>query len=212
MKLATTIATIAALCCCSVLTDAYIMHPPAAATRRSTLMMKRGRGSFKKEIEGPAGMGSSRGGAAVGSGRNWITIPKVKPSQLPKTEGKVELIETQAIQLVDGNTNPKGAVSVMKYEDETYCFSVSCPCCKIPLTKAKPSPPSADSNGSPRVSCDLCKSTYSLKTGEQLESAESTGFFGGIAKSVLSANTDSGPLPVYALGEKNGRVLISLEK
>jgi len=199
------------------MTNAYIMPSYSAPTKRSALMMKRGRGSFQKELgnsggnsKGSAGQGSL--GQSAGSGKEWITVPKIRTKDLPKEEGKIGLIETMALPLVDRNTNPQGAVSVLKHDDDMFCFSVSCPSCKIPLTKAKVLPASDDSKGAPRLSCDFCKSTYSLTTGEQLESAEQTGLLGGIAKSLFSANKEAGPLPVYALGERDGRVMISLKK
>lgn len=183
-------------------------------TRRSTMTMKRGRGSFKKELNDGAssGMGSSSAGAGAASysGRNWIQTNQ-KTSVLPQEEGKVGILETKAFLLVDKATNPNGAVSVMKYGPQTYCFSVSCPQCKIPLTKAKALPPNEETNNeAPRVCCDFCKSTYNLKTGEQVESGGSAGIFGGIAKAVLSSQ-ESAPLPVYELAEKNGNVLFNMD-
>lgn len=177
------------------------------------MTMKRGRGSFKKEVgSSGGGMGSSSSSAPAGmpTNRNWIKTTN-KVTDLPTEEGKVGLIETNAFLLVDKATNPNGAVSVMKYGSQTYCFSVNCPQCKIPLTKAKALPPNEETNNKdPRICCDFCKATFNIKTGEPVESQESAGFFGGIAKAVLSAQ-DSTPLPVYELGEKNGKVLFSMD-
>ena len=82
---------------------------------------------------------------------------------------------------------------------------------QIPLTKSKILAPNEETkNKAPRISCDLCKYTYNLRTGEQLEESEATGFFGGIAKSVLGSQ-EGGDLPTYQLGEKNGRIMFTME-
>lgn len=176
---------------------------PFFQTVRSSMTMKRGRGSFQKE----SGMGvspSSGGGGNI----NWCTMPA--GNRLPKEEGIVTLMDTQLPTMKKGATNPTGAVAVVKYNDQTYCFGSSCPSCKIPLVKAKVYPPAADDDKAPRLTCDFCKSTYSLSTGGKVEEAESAGFFGGIVKSVMSAQA-SGSLPIYKLGEKNGKLLIAVD-
>ena len=77
--------------------------------------------------------------------------------------------------------------------------------------KAKALPPNEETNNaSPRVACDFCKSTYSLKTGERLKSQESTGILAGIAKAVLGSQT-SAPLAIYQLGEKDGKIMFSFK-
>ena len=112
--------------------------------------------------------------------------------------------------LVDKATNPNGAVSVVKYGPQTYCFSVNCPKCKIPMTKAKVLPPNAETqNKAPRLACDFCKSTFNLETGAPVTAQEGAGFFGNIAKAMMSAQ-ETAPLPVYDLGEKDGKVLFSM--
>ena len=184
------------------------------STRRADITMKRGRGSFKKEIGGASGSGmGSSGSSPAAGGTNWIIVPKKSPKDLPKEEGKVALLETQALPLVDRNTNPMGAVSVLKYGPETFCFSVQCPSCKIPLTKAKALSPNEETGGkAPRISCDFCKSTYSLKTGEKLSAQEGGGILGSLVKNVMAANNDSdAPLPVYKLGEKDNRILFAMK-
>merc|ERR1712232_1195483 len=122
-------------------------------------------------------------------------------------------IDTMATELIDGATNPTGAVAVANYGDKTYCFSASCPSCKIPLVKAKVYPPNDETNNAdPRLSCDFCKATFNVKTGDRLaESAESSGIFGNVVKGLFSAQ-DSVPLQTYDLGEKDGKVLINLPK
>ena len=208
MKVATVFLLISAI----LSADAY--SPMGITTKRSTMTMRRGRGSFKKEIGGGGGggMGSSNGGSRAGVVvKNWIKVPNSSVKDLPKEEGKVNLLNTQAFLLVDKNTNPMGSVGVVKYESQTHCFSANCPSCKIPMTKAKCLPANEETGGKdPRISCDFCKATFNLKTGEQITSQESTGILGGIAKAVLSAQ-DSTPLPIYSLAEKDGKILFAMD-
>ena len=82
---------------------------------------------------------------------------------------------------------------------------------QVPMTKAKVFPPNEETdNKAPRVSCDLCKSTYNMKTGEKVEATESAGLFGGVAKAVLGSK-DSGPMATYQLGEKNGKIMFTMD-
>jgi nitrite reductase/ring-hydroxylating ferredoxin subunit len=192
--------------------------------KRCTLEMKRGRGSFGSEIEGSNGLSSSgitsnqrRGlGQQQTSGPiiNWIPI-SVSAKQLPTEPNTVGIIDTNLPTMKVANTNPTGAVSVLKYNDETYCFAVNCPSCQIPLTKATAIEPIRNDNDGtttgPRLVCDLCKATYDLKTGTKLQSAVANpGFFGSIVKTLFSAK-DSGNLKTYKLGERNGKLLIALD-
>jgi len=190
--------------------------PRAARTQRSVLTMKRGRGSLGKEVGGgsaaASGMGSkgSSASSSMGSQINWIPI-QVSSKALPKEDNTVGLVDTNLPTMKNGQTNPTGAVSVLKYKDQTYCFAVNCPSCKIPLTKAQAVAGNEESGNQPRLVCDFCKSTYNLKNGAKLTSAvPKPGLLGGIAKSLFSAQ-DSGPLPVYKLGEKNGKLVIALD-
>lgn len=191
-------------------------HCSTTATTTTNLMMRRGRGSLGKEVGGAGSAGmdnsnndsSSSSGSGVG-GVNWIPI-QVSAKSLPAEENKVGLIDTNLITMKNGQTNPTGAVSVVKYSGQTYCFAVNCPSCKIPLTKAECLPGTAESSNQPRIVCDLCKATYNLKTGAKLTSAvPNAGLLGGIAKTLFSSK-ESGPLPVYKLGEKGGKLLIAL--
>ena len=108
--------------------------------------------------------------------------------------------------ITDKNINPTGAVSIVNYQDEsattTYCFSVSCASCKIPLTKGKVLPPKE--SGDARLQCDLCGATYNLRSGEQVEKE------GGKMLGFLFNQNKEEKLPVYALGEKGGKVFISM--
>jgi len=199
--------------------------PAATATfsRRScVLTMKRAagrRGGLQREIgEGGKGLGSSSSSSKASPRRsssaaavNWCSLPIPSKQVMDQPEGKVTFIDTNLPTLKSTATNPTGAVSVLKHKGSMYCFSSSCPCCKVPLTKSKVL---VDGDSRSRLVCDLCKTNYDLKTGEKLASDPSTGgtgLLGGIVKSVLSANPDAGPLPVYRLGEKNGKLLIAVD-
>lgn len=214
-------------------TSAWTSQPQNALgqRRRVALNVRRGQGNLGKQIGdenignvnnmndnggGAVGMGSSgRTPTGAASSVNWLPIA-VSAKTLPTEENQVGLIDTNLFTLKNGQTNPTGAVSVIKYQGQTYCFSVNCPSCQIPLTKATCLPPAPkdesnnNNNGHPRLVCDFCKATYNVKTGDKLPSAvANAGFLGGIAKSLFSSK-ESGPLPVYKLGEKGGKLLIAL--
>jgi nitrite reductase/ring-hydroxylating ferredoxin subunit len=175
----------------------------------------RGKGSLGKELGGGAIGGNKKdsGSGITSKARssvNWIPL-SVSASALPQIEDKVQLIDTNLFTLQNAQTNPTGAVSVLKHRDQTYCFSVNCPSCKIPLTKATVLPAAATNNRTaPRLLCDFCKAEFDLSTGETLESTIETGLLGGIARKVF-ASQDHGPLKLYKLGEKGGKLLISLD-
>lgn len=191
------------------LASAQAYHLPYVATRRSALQMKRGRGSLGREVGGGMGSSSKSSSASLGSNLNWCPIPATS-KDLPKQSGKVVLLDTDLPTLKNSATNPTGAVSAVEHGGQTYCFPSSCPSCQIPLTKAKIYAGIDDSKGAPRLCCDFCKSTYSLKDGAKLAAAESGGLLSGVVKSLLSAK-DSGPLKMYKLAEKNGKLLIALD-
>jgi nitrite reductase/ring-hydroxylating ferredoxin subunit len=142
---------------------------------------------------------------------NWVPVQGITSmSDLPKEENTVKLVDTMAQQLINGATNPTGAVSIINYEGKTYCFASSCACCQIPLTKAKVLPPNEETGGTvPRLSCDFCKATYNIRTGERVQNAESGGLMGGVVAGLFSKKNKD-PLAIYDLGEKNGQVLINL--
>jgi nitrite reductase/ring-hydroxylating ferredoxin subunit len=200
-------------------TDAYAYSTatPYFGTVRSSMTMKRGRGSFQKEagMTGGTGSGSNSspggglGSSSSNSNINWCPLPP--GNKLPTEDNAVTLMDTNLTTLKNRGTNPTGAVAVVKYDGQTYCFASSCPSCKIPLVKAKVYPAAADADSkAPRLACDFCKSAYNLKTGAKEASIQEGGFFGSIVKSVMSAQA-SGPLPVYKLGEKNGKMLIAVD-
>jgi nitrite reductase/ring-hydroxylating ferredoxin subunit len=186
--------------------NAYIYPTPRTLNRPSFTplsVIKRGR-KGKDAVGGSGGNGMQpmSNNDNMGSQINWCPT-LYKPSDLPQQDGSIAILDTNLPTLKNGATNPTGAVAVAKFGGDTYCFSISCPQCKIPVLKAKLL------EGPPRLSCNFCQSTYDLKSGAKVEAAESGGMFGGIMKSLLSAK-DGGPLPVYRLGEKGGKVLIAL--
>jgi len=185
--------------------------PMGITTKRSAMSMRKGRGSgLQKELDGDDSSSSFTGGmGSSSSGTNWLNT-KQSVKELPTEEGKVVLLETGAFLLINKQTNPGGAASTVKYGGETYCFEANCPQCKVPMTKAKVLPANDETDKAPRVSCDLCKSTYNIKTGEKLEAAETAGIFGGIAKAVLGSK-DTGNMATYKLGEKNGKIMFTME-
>jgi len=184
-------------------------------THRSTMTMKRAGPGGKKNINQalgnkPSGLGS--GSAAPMPANNWIqtSITSTDFAKLP--EGKIELLDTNVLTLKDSLTNPTGAVSVLKQNGETFCFSSSCPSCKIPLSKAKILEPTS-SRSSTVVACTFCKSAYDLKSGKKTEVSPDEaggGIFAGLAQGLFKMQGKNDPLPMYQLGEKDGKLLISI--
>lgn len=197
--------------------DAFAPSSFGVERDATTCFAKKGRRtSLRKTIKGQSGNGV--GGNQVSGDdivstkkNNWVPVSGLKSmGDLPKEEKQVKVFDTMAQQLMNGATNPTGAVSVLNYEGSVFCFSSSCPSCKFPMIKAKVLPPNEETGGkNPRVSCDFCKATYNAKTGDVLEEAEAAGIMGGLVKGLFSAQ-DKKPLPTYDLGEKNGKVLINL--
>ncbi len=185
------------------------------------LQAKAKRGRLSKSLR-EVNEGGSQGSSTVPSGfssspesagKNWVPIPNLKVNSLPDEDG-ITLIDTNLKPLINGATNPTGALCVARYEGKLYCFQVNCECCKVPMNKAKLLPPTSESGG-PRVSCDFCSSTYSLKTGLPLEDArkdEGAGgnVFGSMIKNLMSSQSKKA-LQVYSLSADNkDRVLIDI--
>merc|ERR1712176_102056 len=146
-------------------------------------------------------------GSAPKSNRTPVQgIKSIK--DLPTEEGKVKLFETMANPFMNAQTNPNGAIAVVKYGKATYCMGVNCSACQIPLNKAEILEPNEETDKDPRLACTFCRATFNLKTGERVNSAESGGLMGGIMSGLFS-KSDEKPQPVYALGEKNGQVYIN---
>lgn len=183
----------------------------AFATRRAIMTMKRGRGSLQKELGG--GNSSNRNvqsmsGLQNASYKQWIPV-SASTSDLPTEEGTVKIVETNVPALMNAGTNPTGAVAVVKYGPNTYCTSISCPNCKVPMTKAQILQANEETNGDPRLACDFCSATYNLRTGERVTTVEKGGIMGGLVKGLFSKQ-DVNRLPVYELGESKGKVVINL--
>mmetsp|Transcript_9512 Transcript_9512/g.19719 ORF Transcript_9512/g.19719 Transcript_9512/m.19719 type:complete len:249 (+) Transcript_9512:15-761(+) len=130
-------------------------------------------------------------------------LPSLKA--LPQEEGVVKLVDTLVPALINKQTNPTGAVSIVNYMGTTYCFSSSCSSCKIPVTQARVLPPNEETgNKDPRLQCDFCGATYNLRTGEPVKKE------GGKLLGFLFSKSENVPLPVYALGEQGGKVFINV--
>lgn len=184
------------------------LQPQRAAV---SIMAKR-RGGLKKEMGAgnSANVQSMSGG--TDSGARWVPVTGVASvADLPtQEEGKVGILETGAPALIDKAANPMGAVAVVRYGPNTYCTSISCASCKIPMTKARVLEPLPEETGKdPRIACDFCSATYNLRTGERVTTVPKGGIMGGIVKGLFSAQ-DENPLPVYELGESKGKVVINV--
>lgn len=206
-------------------TDAFVIHPMQKVVVRGELSetklhMARNRPSLRKTLQNDA---NSRGikpmakedeSSLSSSNRkkaNWVPVKGLTSlADLPKDQGSIKLIDTMAEQLINAATNPTGAVSVVNYNGKTYCFSSSCARCQIPLAKAQILEPTAETGGTvPRISCDFCKATFNIRTGERVEDSSKPGLLGGMVTTLFS-KTEKIPLKIYDLGEKNGNVMINL--
>ena len=141
--------------------------------------------------------------------KNWVqtSIPSI--ASLPQDKNVVKLIDTNVPRLIDKATNPTGAVSIVNIGEKTYCSSSSCASCKIPLTKAEILDPNDETGGvDPRLRCDFCGAAYNLRTGMPLKVKDGGGWkpLGFLFWNVAGNN----PLPVYALGERGGKVYINI--
>jgi nitrite reductase/ring-hydroxylating ferredoxin subunit len=214
----------------SVSCHAFVMMPPALPVGPTTttqnpalrlpiavlLFANKAKKASMSDDDTYKGMGKNKKKESSTPLLNWCPTP-IPRSDLPTIENQVVLLETQLPLLKNRQTNPKGAVAVTKYDGQTYCFDIACPACKIPLTKAicRTIPDVDDDEYVLEViTCDFCKATYELETGErQTESADQQmGFLGSMANKVFASSpANSGPLKFYKLGEKNGQVLISFD-
>ncbi|KAI2493319.1 hypothetical protein MHU86_21240 [Fragilaria crotonensis] len=205
--------TLLAVVCVMATSEAF----GTLTVRRSTMTMKRGRGlgELANDGAGPkktVPMGS-KGGMAPSSNTSssWIPVKGMTSGikDLPTEEGIVKLVDTMAPALMKVATNPTGAVAVIKYGPSVYCTSVGCASCQIPLNKAEVLGPTSETGADPRICCSFCRATYNLRTGDRVTTHEGGGLMGGIAQNLFSKQK-AGSLPIYALGEKNGQVLINL--
>ena len=157
------------------------------------------------------GGGSDASNKSSSSNNNWIqtSIPSI--DSLPKEQNVVKVIDTNVPKLIDKNTNPTGAVSIVNIDKQTYCFSSSCASCKIPLPKAEVLSPNEETNGvDPRLRCDFCGAAYNLRTGVRLTKKDGSEGWKPLGFLFGNANGENNPLPVYALGERGGKVYINV--
>lgn len=188
-----------------------------SATRRATMTMKRGGGLGELANDGAVPnikvpLKASKGGMAPNTPSSpWIPVKGMTSGikDLPTEEGMVKLVDTMAPALINGATNPTGAVCVIKYGPSVYCTSVGCASCQIPLNKAEVLGPTDETGTDPRICCSFCRATYNLRTGDRVTTQQGGGLMAGIAQNIFSKQK-AGSLPIYALGEKNGQVLINL--
>ena len=155
--------------------------------------------------------GDSGSSSSNNNNSNWVqtSIPSIE--SLPKEQNMVKLIDTNVPKLIDKNTNPTGAVSIVNINTQTYCFSSSCASCKIPLPKAEILSPNDETNNvDPRLRCDFCGAAYNLRSGVRLTKKD--GSEGWKPMGFLFGNGADAekPLPVYALGERGGKVYINV--
>ncbi|CAB9500253.1 expressed unknown protein [Seminavis robusta] len=179
----------------------------------TTLMARGGRGKKGKKSRGgmdSAGQSATDPGVASA---NWVAIPAPAFDFSKAKDGKVELFDTNLVTLKDSLTNPTGAVSVLKHKGEVFCFDAACPSCKIPLAKATVLPVTS-SRPTPTLTCSFCKSSYDLRSGQKTEvSADEAGggLFAGLAQNLFKASGNTDPLKIHQLGEKDGKMLITLD-
>jgi len=204
-----------------VTTQAYVLAPTCntRSIGSTALMMAKAsgrKGSIRKNMEGSkksGGKGIGGGNAFMDKNTNWLPVKGISSAaDLPtETEGNtIKLADTYADVLMDGATNPNGAVCIIAYGGKTYCCAVNCPTCKIPMDKSTMYEPNIETdNVDPRLCCSFCKATFNLRTGAQIENADRAGIMGGIVKGLFSASSKT-PMKTYELGEKNGQIVINL--
>ena len=144
---------------------------------------------------------------------NWVELPA--ETSLPQEDNAVKFLDTWLPALKNISTNPTGAIACVKVvptnmnsnknKNLYYAFDCNCPTCKVPLNKA-----TIQENG--LLTCDFCKTSYDLKdNGKKTESdLQNVGLLGKMANSFFSKQV-SGPLKMFKLGEKDGKLLISLD-
>lgn len=191
---------------------AFGFAPATIPQQSSALSARRGKGldlggsGGNNKLAKPNSIAGSESNQGTSSApkSNWAqtSIPSIK--SLPKEKNSVQLVDTQVPALINKQTNPTGAVSIVNYEDKTYCFSSGCASCKIPLTKAKILDPAEDTGDDARIQCDFCGATYNLRNGAPVQKE------GGKLLGFLFSKSETVELPVYGLGEQGGKVFINV--
>mmetsp|Transcript_22571 Transcript_22571/g.40151 ORF Transcript_22571/g.40151 Transcript_22571/m.40151 type:complete len:207 (-) Transcript_22571:187-807(-) len=190
--------------------SAFAPAPIRQTPPSSSLHAKRGKGlsapGGNNKLNKPQSIGGSETSApkAAAAAANWqqTSIPSIK--SLPKEKNSVQLVDTNVFALKNKQTNPTGAVSIVNYEDKTYCFSSACASCKIPMAKAKVLESNEETGDDARVECDFCGATYNMRTGSPVAKE------GGKLFGFLFSRSEDVPLPVYGLGEQKGKVFINI--
>jgi nitrite reductase/ring-hydroxylating ferredoxin subunit len=177
----------------------------------SALYMAKGRrggltGDGNNKLSKPKSIGGSDSASDSESKpkSNWVQTSIASIKSLPSEKNVVKLVDTNVPSLINKQTNPTGAVSIVNYNDKTYCFSSVCASCQIPLTKAKVLEPNEETNNEARLQCDFCGATYNLRTGSPVTKE------GGKLLGFLFSKSESKELPVYGLGEQGGKVFINV--
>lgn len=177
----------------------------------SALYMAKGRrggltGDGNNKLSKPKSIGGSDSASDSESKpkSNWVQTSIASIKSLPSEKNVVKLVDTNVPSLINKQTNPTGAVSIVNYNDKTYCFSSGCASCQIPLTKAKVLEPNEETNNEARLQCDFCGATYNLRTGSPVTKE------GGKLLGFLFSKSESKELPVYGLGEQGGKVFINV--
>jgi len=184
--------------------------PKLSSPSRDVALMAKGRrggldvGGGSGNKPQPMGIGGDKGNDAVRG--TWVPVSGAKTSKdLPKETNQVNLVDTMVPSLIDGKTNPTGAVAIVNYETQTFCFDLACASCKIPLTKAKVLEPNDETDGKdPRLQCDFCGATYNIRSGAPVAKE------GGKLMGFLFSKQDTVVLPTYGLGERDGKVFINI--
>lgn len=209
---------VVALATASSLTPAFgFTTPQLPSSERNVALMAKGRrggldigggSASKTQPMGIGGGNKNRGEAPSQPQGTWVPVSGAPTSKdLPKEKNKVTLVDTMAPSLMDGRTNPTGAVAIVNYEDQTFCFDSACASCKIPLTKSQVLEPTDETGGKdPRLQCDFCGATYNIRSGAPVEKA------GGKLMGFLFSKQESSVLPTYGLGERDGKVFINIPK
>ena len=90
----------------------------------STTSLEARRKSLRKTVaagNNARGVNSMGGEMEPQKKTNWVPVSGLTSmADLPQEENVVKLVDTMADQLINGATNPTGAVSVVNYEGKTY--------------------------------------------------------------------------------------------
>jgi len=176
--------------------------PPLSMAKRGKGLSIEGGGSNK--LNKPKSISSSKSEGPDSKQPFWVPTSIKSIAALPKESNVVKLVDTGVPALVNKQTNPGGAVSIVNRDGQTYCFAASCPSCQIPMAKATVLDPTAETGADPRLACDFCGSTYNMRTGAPVkkEKGKMLGF--------LFSKSEDKTLPVYGLGEQKGKVFVNI--